>query len=110
MTPIDNRAALGETMGTICHVTVSSFALPFFFCLRAISNKNSGLLVVVASRTAVHIGQTKYCAFSNFKSYHRAATITITLFDTSVVIAVTYFVPFDQPSPHERCEINREQI
>lgn len=87
------------------HITISSTALLFLFRVCAIHGFDKyitagfsifwlavlgGSLTAVLSLSGVHIGNTKYCTFSNFKSYRSAANITLALFDTCVFIAISW--------------------
>ncbi|KAF9456735.1 hypothetical protein BDZ94DRAFT_320894 [Collybia nuda] len=103
--PVDDCVALAKVSCAVYHVAVSSTALLFFLRVRAIYNQDTyitaiffflwvavlgGSLTSVLSLSGVHIGTTKYCAFSNFKSYRGAANITVAVFDTCVFVAITW--------------------
>ncbi|KAF9457886.1 hypothetical protein BDZ94DRAFT_1336667 [Collybia nuda] len=111
--PVNDCVALSKVTCAMYHVTVSSTALLFFLRVRAIYNRNTyitagffflwvavlgGSLTSVLSLSGVHIGTTKYCAFSNFKSYRGAANITLAVFDTCVFVAITWRLSNNQLS------------
>lgn len=111
--PVENCVTLSKVTCAVYHVTVSSTALLFFLRVRAIFNRNKyittgffllwlavlgGSLTSVLSLSGVHIGNTKYCVFSNFKSYRSAANITLAAFDTCVFIAITWHLSNSQYS------------
>lgn len=94
------------------HITISSTALLFFLRVRAIFQHKyitagffilwvavlGGSLTAVLSLSGVHVGNTKYCTFSNFKSYRSAANITLAVFDTCVFISITCYLLTTQVS------------
>ncbi|KAF9457889.1 hypothetical protein BDZ94DRAFT_1227223 [Collybia nuda] len=104
--PIDDCDTLTKATCAVYHVTVSSTALLFFLRVRAIFNRNTyitvgfftlwvivlgGSLTSVLSATGVHIGNTKYCTFSDLKTYRSAvANITLAIFDTAIFIGITW--------------------
>ncbi|KAF9457505.1 hypothetical protein BDZ94DRAFT_225694 [Collybia nuda] len=103
--PVENCVTLSKVVCAVYHVTISSTALLFFLRVRAIFDRNryvtigffilwlgvlGGSLTAVLSLSGMHVGNTKYCAFSNFKAYRSAANITLVVFDTCVLIAITW--------------------
>ncbi|KAF9457890.1 hypothetical protein BDZ94DRAFT_1313768 [Collybia nuda] len=112
--PIGDCDTLTKVTCAVYHVTVSSTALLFFFRVRAIFNRNvyitagffvlwvivlGGSLSTVLSISGVHIGNTKYCAYTNFRSYRSGvANITLAVFDTCVFVAITWSLSHSQLS------------